>query len=109
MTIYTRMRYLRELNGLTQEDIATLLHVTQRAYSNYEASRRQMPYELLIKLSLFYHTSIDYLLNLTNEYDCYPPNQTYFSFETEIHSFSKRLEANNDKYRFNQKIYGKQA
>lgn len=108
MNIHTRIRYLREINGLMQTDIAKLLHVTQRAYSNYENGHRQMPYELLIKLSIFYDTSIDYLLNLTNDYAPYKRSEHYSDFENEIQPFSDQLKANNDKYRFNQKIYGKQ-
>lgn len=63
---YERIRNLREDNDLTQETLAQYLSVSQRTYSRYENGERSIPTETLIKLSKFYHTSIDYLLGLTN-------------------------------------------
>ena len=54
------------------QDIAKILNVTQVAYSCYEIGRRQIPIEALIKLALFYNTSVDYLLGLTDERKPYP-------------------------------------
>ena len=48
------------------------MNVTQVAYSCYEIGRRQIPVEALIKLALFYNTSVDYLLGLTDERKPYP-------------------------------------
>ena len=51
---------------------AELLHIRQNTYSQYETGRRQIPIALLIQLSEFYETSVDYLLGLTNETKPYP-------------------------------------
>ncbi len=69
---YERLKGLREDKDLLQKDIAKVLNVTQVAYSCYEIGRRQIPVDALIKLALFYDTSIDYLLGLTDERKPYP-------------------------------------
>ena len=67
-----RLKEIRQDRDLLQKDIAKILNVTQVAYSCYEIGRRQIPIDALIKLALFYHTSIDYLLGLTDERKPYP-------------------------------------
>ena len=62
-----RLRDLREDHDLTQADIAAYLHVKQNTYSQYENGQRQIPISLLIALACYYQTSVDYLLELTNE------------------------------------------
>lgn len=64
---YDKIRNLREDNDLTQTDLAKYLHISQRTYSHYENGDRSIPIEILIKIAKYYHTSVDYLLNLTNE------------------------------------------
>ncbi len=66
--LYKRIRDLREDKDLTQKDIADILNCSQQVYSNYELGQRDIPTEILIKLSLFYQVSTDYILGLTNEY-----------------------------------------
>lgn len=70
--IYKRIRDLREDKDLTQTDIAKYLHISQRAYSRYENDERSIPIEVLVKLADFYNTSIDYLVDRTNEKHPYP-------------------------------------
>jgi len=57
---------------LKQQVLADYLHCTQACYSNYELGYRDIPTEVLIKLSEFYNTSTDYLLGLTDEPKPYP-------------------------------------
>ena len=52
--------------------IANLLHIKQNTYSNYENGRREIPIGALIKLAEFYNTSVDYILELTDEQRPYP-------------------------------------
>ena len=70
--MYKRIRELREDRDLLQSDIAKFLNCTQVAYSHYELGKRDIPTEVLIKLSLFHNTSVDYILGLTNEKTAYP-------------------------------------
>ncbi len=67
-----RLRDIREDHDLTQAEVGKILNVTQTAYSAYELGKRQIPIEALIKLAKFYHTSVDYLLELTDERKPYP-------------------------------------
>ena len=63
--MYQRIRDLREDRDLKQRQIAELLHCSQQVYSNYELGQRDIPTEVLIKLSNFYGVSVDYILGLT--------------------------------------------
>ncbi|MEE1055588.1 MAG: helix-turn-helix transcriptional regulator [Acutalibacteraceae bacterium] len=64
---YQRLRDLREDKDLNQTDIAKLLGIDQRVYSNYEIGKREIPTRFVVTLAKFYKTSTDYILGLTNE------------------------------------------
>ena len=68
-----RLRDLREDNDITQNCLANHLHIRQNTYSQYETGQRQIPLDVLVKLARFYRTSVDYLLELTDERSPYPP------------------------------------
>ena len=61
---YRRIRDLREDNDLTQKDLARALNCSQQSYSYYELGKRDIPTDVLIKLSRFYRVSVDYILGL---------------------------------------------
>ena len=61
-----RLKDIREDRDLTQKYIASILNIKQNTYSQYETEARQIPIDLLIKLANFYDTSIDYILERTN-------------------------------------------
>lgn len=61
-----RIRDLREDNDITQKEIADYLHIKQNTYSQYENGKRQLPIDVLIALAMFYNTSTDYILGLTD-------------------------------------------
>lgn len=63
---YKRIRDLREDNDLTQKHLAKILNCSQQVYSNYELGQRDVPTDILIKLSKFYKVSVDYILELSN-------------------------------------------
>lgn len=65
--MYYRIRALREDHDLLQKDVAEYLNCSQVCYSHYELGKRDIPTDVLIKLSSYYNTSTDYLLGLTNE------------------------------------------
>ena len=71
-----RLRELREDNDFTQSHIAKYLNVHQTTYSDYELGNLNIPTAVLIKLSKFYNTSIDYLLNQTDETQPYKPKRS---------------------------------
>ena len=63
--VYRKIRDLREDHDLKQRQLADYLNCSQRVYSNYELGQRDIPTDILIKLSTFYNVSVDYLLGLT--------------------------------------------
>ena len=67
-----RLRDLREDNDITQKAIAEYLSIKQNTYSQYENEIRQIPIDLLVKLSTFYKFSVDYILELTDVKTVYP-------------------------------------
>ena len=64
--IYRRVRDLREDHDLTQKDIAKKLNCSQQVYSNYELGQRDIPTDILIKLSTLYNVSVDYILGISD-------------------------------------------
>ena len=64
--MYRRIRDLREDNDLKQRQLADYLNCSQQVYSNYELGQRDVPTDILIRLSAFYGVSVDYLLGLTS-------------------------------------------
>ncbi len=64
--MYRRIRDLREDRDLTQRQVSKYLNCSQQVYSNYELGQRDIPTDILIRLSLFYNVSIDYLLDQSN-------------------------------------------
>lgn len=67
-----RLKDLREDKDLLQKDIAKILDISQRGYSHYETGTNDIPTDILKRLALFYNTSTDYVLGLTNEKKPYP-------------------------------------
>ena len=61
---YKRIRDLREDRDLTQRELARVLNCSQQVYSNYELGQRDIPTDVLIRLSRFYNVSVDYILGL---------------------------------------------
>ena len=70
--MYKRIRDMREDSDLLQKDLAEYLQCTQVSYSRYELGKRDIPTDVLIKLAVFYQTSADYLLGLTDVRKPYP-------------------------------------
>ncbi len=62
-----RIRDMREDRDLTQQDLADFLQCDRSLYSRYERGEREVPLIILYKLAIFYNTSVDFLLGLTDE------------------------------------------
>ena len=65
--MYRRIRELREDRDWSQANVAKELNCSQQVYSNYELGQQDIPTEVLIKLAKLHHTSVDYILGLTDE------------------------------------------
>lgn len=70
--MYHRIRDLREDKDLSQTKLAGILGMSQTGYSKYETGENDIPTSILIELAGFHNTSIDYILELTDEKAPYP-------------------------------------
>lgn len=55
-----KLKQLRTLKGLSQEQLANRMSITKSMISAYENSVRLPSYDVLIKIALFFNTSMDY-------------------------------------------------
>ena len=67
-----RLRDLREDRDLSQKKMAEILNIAQTTYSDYELGKINIPINTLKAMALFFNTSIDYLLELTDTSIPYP-------------------------------------
>ena len=58
------IRNLREKNAVSQEKLAESLAITRGRYVKYENGTSEPPYDILKKISYYYHVSIDLLLSV---------------------------------------------
>ncbi len=72
MIMLKNLRALREDRDLKQRDMAELLCVHQTTYSDYELGNMNIPIAQLIRLADFFGTSVDYLLDRTDDPRAYP-------------------------------------
>lgn len=69
---YGRIRDLRNDRGLTQQELADYLHISQNTYCQYEIGTSRFPLDVVIKLAEYYNVSLDYLVGLTDVSTPYP-------------------------------------
>lgn len=60
--ISSNIRFLRQLKGLSQEQLADDLKVTRSRIGGYEEARNEPPIDLLIRLSEYFHIAVDALI-----------------------------------------------
>jgi transcriptional regulator with XRE-family HTH domain len=60
--ISSNIRFLRQLKGLSQEQLADELKITRSRVGGYEEARNEPPIDILIRLSEFFHVAIDALV-----------------------------------------------
>lgn len=63
-----KLRDIREDHDISQRIIAAYLGVTQQTYSNYETGAREVPPDVVVRLSQFYKVSTDYLFSTNSGY-----------------------------------------
>ena len=72
MKYYERIRALREDKDYTQREVAALLGVGQRTYSDYESGKTRIPVDALIVLAKYYNVSMDFICGVTEENRGFP-------------------------------------
>ncbi len=61
-----RLKMLRQQNGISQLKLAMDLNMNQNSISRYETGAREADYSTLILFADYFHVSIDYLLERTD-------------------------------------------
>jgi transcriptional regulator with XRE-family HTH domain len=65
MSVFSdNIRFLRTQKNLSQQEIADKMSMSRVRYSKYENGRSEPPYEILIRISKYFHLSIDLLLTV---------------------------------------------
>lgn len=59
-----RLKTLRKKKNLKQDELASLLNISNSAISSYERGLRTPDFELLIRMAKFFEVSTDYLLGI---------------------------------------------
>lgn len=65
-----KLKGLRTLKGLQQQDVAEDLGLHKNTYHHYESGRSEPPFEVLIKIAEYYNISIDELIGLSQRENC---------------------------------------
>ncbi|MCL2564813.1 MAG: helix-turn-helix domain-containing protein [Defluviitaleaceae bacterium] len=74
---YKRIRNLREDKDLNQTKMGQILGMSQTGYSQYEIGKNDIPTEILRKLAIYHNTSVDYILELTDQKEPYPKSKKH--------------------------------
>ena len=64
---FERLRKLRNMEGITQQNIADILHVQRATYAGWETGKDIMPLRQLHKIANNYKVSLDYVTGLSND------------------------------------------
>ncbi len=64
---FQRIEDLRVDKDMTQQHMADFLHCKREVYRRYEKGEREIPVWAVIQLAVFFETSVDYILGLTDE------------------------------------------
>ena len=67
MTVYKRLKDLREDADKSQEEIAKVIGTSQSYYAQYESGKRSIPFERMVLLASYYNVSLDYIAGLIDE------------------------------------------
>ncbi len=78
--IEIRIKFLRDLKGITQKELADNLNVSQALINSWENGYADISLKQLVKLSYFYQVPIDYILGLITDFD------------KNIYDFKKKLD-----------------
>lgn len=90
-----RLKQLREVYGLTQEELAKKLNLTQSTIAYYENNKKMPTLENAKQIAKIFNTSLDYLLDIPIDQvwkkgDQYVPNSN--KFLKDINSLSPRSQ-----------------
>ena len=98
-----RLKELRKLNKLTQDEVAKTLNVSRATYNGYELGKYEPNIESLCILAKLYNVSVDELIGYDNKIDNSKSkvgniiNQLNNMSDKQLTALSQFIEAINDK------------
>lgn len=66
-----RLKELREKRRLSQAEVARRIHIDKNTISRYERNIRNPQFDILVKLAVFYNSSLDYILGIADRTNIY--------------------------------------
>jgi transcriptional regulator with XRE-family HTH domain len=96
MNFANTLKNLREVNNVTQEQLAEYLKVTRPTIAGYETKSRQPDYERLQKIADYFQVSIDYLIRGMSEEKLAPVKEKTLDQEVKIAYQNLSLESKQD-------------
>lgn len=63
MKIGSRIKSMRELTGMQQQELCSILDIEQSTLANYESGRRIPNDEIKIKIANYFNVTLDYLFD----------------------------------------------
>jgi len=96
MSFAQNLKYLRDINGITQDQLAAHLKVTRSTIAGYETKGKQPDYDKLCKIAAFFKVSVDFLIKGVDSEECYIPDYivTKKISEHELTSAYRKLSKN---------------
>lgn len=82
-----RIRDLREDHDLTQDELAEQIGISKRTLLRYESGVSEPTLSVLIKLSLLFNVSVDYIIGIKDN-----PEIEAVSIRSEIEEIIKKME-----------------
>ncbi|MFN8353373.1 MAG: helix-turn-helix transcriptional regulator [Spirosomataceae bacterium] len=94
MTIGSKLRKLRNLKKLSQQEVADMLNVKSGTYRSWEADQTQIKAKYLPKLAEIFGVAVTDLLSETTITNTIKPNESVVKklFDTLIEGIEKLLE-----------------
>lgn len=91
-----KLKELRTAKGISQQDLADIIHVTQQSIFKYEHDMAEPDLDLIIACAKYFDTSVDYLIGYSDvpiRYEMYP-SESITPFEHRLLEYYRRLSPN---------------
>lgn len=72
MDTVDRIKSLREDNDINQSEIANILNVGQKTYSDYETRKIRIPLDSVIILAKYYNVDMNYICGISEVKKTFP-------------------------------------
>lgn len=82
-----RIKDLRIDHDMTKKELADKLDISERTLTRYESGISEPTISVLIKLSLLYNVSLDYIVGIKDDETIFTP-----SVKEELEEINKRLD-----------------